>query len=208
MNLTINGTESNKVYVYPNATNATGWRSESVFGGQDINFTLYLNDSTIGTSSPISDIGSYGVGLYVYTYNTSGNVNYSATSKQFNLSITPTSPETFMHIAVNGSESDLQTTYPNGTNTSGWNTLSDDSDCTYNLYRNDQLIDSGTDVLVDAILLGVDNYTYVYNTSGCTNYSAGSVIRVINVTEGSFNILLENNLSWGGTYPESSNTTG
>jgi len=92
MNLTINGTESNKWYFYPNPSNATGWYSTDVFGDQTITFTLYrTKDSTvttIGTSNPISDVQTnLAVAVHNYTYYTAGNQNYSSAKKQYNLTI-------------------------------------------------------------------------------------------------------------------------
>ena len=85
MNLTIgNGTtvaEANNGVMYPNANNVTGYYNSNVFSGQTITFTLYKNDSSVGASS---DTTRYAGGtLYKYTYNTSGNANYTSASKEF-----------------------------------------------------------------------------------------------------------------------------
>jgi methionine-rich copper-binding protein CopC len=46
-----------------------------------LNCTLYRNDTYIGDSNPVSDVNdSFDIGSYVYIYNTSGNENYSSNS--------------------------------------------------------------------------------------------------------------------------------
>jgi hypothetical protein len=88
MNLTINGTESNKTYIYLTTSNATGWYDANVFNGQSgLTFTLYRNTTTIGATNPISDVQQLNGGDYNYTYYTAGNTNYSSAIKQFNLTI-------------------------------------------------------------------------------------------------------------------------
>src|SRR5439155_15274049 len=81
MNLSINDTESNKVFTYPSISNASG--SISSF----LSWTLFRNATTIGTTNPVSDTVQLGAGFYNYTYFTPGNQNYSSATKQFNLTI-------------------------------------------------------------------------------------------------------------------------
>jgi uncharacterized membrane protein len=88
-----------------------------------------------------------------------------------------------MHIAINGTEEDKSYVYPTVTNVTAWETNIGDGDCSYQLYRNT----SSSSMLVvgnsEITVLGVDNYIYVFNTSGCENYTSGSVIRRLNITK-------------------------
>jgi hypothetical protein len=58
MNLTINGTESNKVYTYPAVSNATGWYTAVLFIGGAPTFTLFINGTSLGTANPVSNVTS------------------------------------------------------------------------------------------------------------------------------------------------------
>jgi len=93
MNLTINETESNKEYEVGTTSNATGWFDSSSFVGSLPTFTLYNNTTSIGSSNPISDIKTYTSPIVIkYTYNTSGNQNYSSASKSYILKMVDTTP--------------------------------------------------------------------------------------------------------------------
>ena len=79
---------------------------------------------------------------------------------------------------------------------------SGDEDCTFNLYRNNELIDTGKTVS-DNSVLGVGVYDYVYNTSGCSNWTSASDTKTltVNANNGNCNILF--NETSPLTYPDS-----
>jgi len=168
--LLLNGSAANVSYQYANETNA----SCSATAGAP---TLYRNDTDKNSTDNYQNV-QLGVGMYIYNCTTPGNANYSAnlTGPLYNLTITQAVPT--LNVAINSTESNLEYAYGNVTNTSAWETNSGDSGCTYNFYRDGAAVGSSEEV----ILLGAGNYTYLYNTSGCTNYSSNSETRLLNLT--------------------------
>ena len=177
MNLTLgvgtSGSESNYQDMYPVTTNATGWYS-SVLGNQDITFTLYRNDTGIGSSNPQNDIVQFGTGFYVYTYNTSGNENYTSSSKQLNLTIQQNDTNPIDLYFVNSSgvfvNQNMTISYEKQTNVTSFN-LYEDSGTLY-LFRDGVNV---TDTEYDQwMTLGYNagGYAYKINTSGNENYSS------------------------------------
>jgi outer membrane protein assembly factor BamB len=204
MHLVINGTESNKEYTYPAATNATAWFEENSFVGSAPVFTLYRNTTLIGSSNPISDVAQLAAGFYNYTYYTPGNQNYSSAVKQLNLTIQKANILPHLHIAINGTEEDSSYTYENVTNATAWSTLTGQAGITYSLYRNTStsslFIGSG-DSVSDVLLLGANIYYYVFNTSGNENYTSGSLTRTLTILQKTPKLSLEASPYWSNTYP-------
>jgi len=124
-------------------------------------------------------------------------------SDRWNYTVIKANPTTNMYVAINGSETDQIRQYRNSTNVTAWETNTNDDGCSYNLYRNDSSTSNS-----ELLELGVGNYTYTYNTTDCANYSSGSITRILNITKGYLVLTLSNNLSWSGTYPSASNTSG
>jgi len=88
LNLTLgNGTtvaEGNNTLMYPETNNATGYFNSTALSGQVIGFTLVKNGTEVGATNPISENIQYAATtVYNYTYNTSGNANYSSASKEY-----------------------------------------------------------------------------------------------------------------------------
>jgi hypothetical protein len=210
MNLTINGTESNKIYTYPAVSNVTGWFDVNAFVGPAPTFTLYRNTTEIGNSNPISDIVQLAAGFYNYTYYTAGNQNYSSATKQLNLTIQKADILPYLHISINGTESDSIYTYENITNVTAWSTLTGQAGITYNLYRNTSttsiLIGTGTSVS-DILRLGADTYYYVYNTTGNENYTSGSLTRILTINKKTPINMLDVYPALTNTYPTQTTVT-
>ena len=76
-----------------------------------------------------------------------------------------------MHVEINGTDNDTSLIYPNATNVTAWNTLTD-NDCVYGFYRNDINL---TSTFFEENLFGVGSYEYIYNVTNCTNYTDGSL---------------------------------
>jgi parallel beta-helix repeat protein len=74
-------------------------------------------------------------------------------------------------------------TYPTQTTATGSESNSGDADLTYNLYRNNVLKSNP-----ETITLGAGSYSYVYNTSGGTNYTSNSISSTLTVNKGGVNI--------------------
>ena len=179
MNLTIgvgtSGDESNYVDTYPSTTNATGWYS-SVFNGQDIEFSLYRNDTTIGSTNPIIDVETYGVGFYVYTYNTSGNVNYTSASKNYNLTIqqNTTNPINlyFRNSTAPYLNQNMTVDYEEQTNATGVTVYLNSG--AINLFRDGVNVTDTENNQWITLGANADGYEYKANTSGNENYSANA----------------------------------
>jgi hypothetical protein len=206
MNLTIDDAESNKAVNYPTTTNATGWYSSTVFGGQTITFTMYRNYTSKGTSNGVNDSVQLAVGIWNYTYHTVGNANYSAASKNYWLTVNTGSVP--LHIAINSSETDQNFVYENYTNVTGWSDVTG-QDLSFTLWRGNTNISSGNSVS-DVSSLGVTTYTYVFNTSGGANYSSNTTSRTLTITQKSISIYLALNGTQdvkSYTYPQAINAT-
>jgi len=204
MHLSINGTEENKVYTYPVLTNVTAWFDVNAFVGQAPEFILYRNLTLIGNTNPVSDLIQLAAGFYNYTYYTPGNQNYSSALKQFNLTINKADILPYLHLAINGSEVDATYTYENVTNVTAWSTLTGQAEITYNFYRNTSTssVFIGSNTLISEIIrLGADVYYYVYNTTGNENYTAGSITRILTITQKTPLNFIEVSPSSINTYP-------
>lgn len=180
MNLTINDTESNKTYTYGASHNATAWFDSSAFVGDSPIFTLHLNTVAIGASNPISNVGQYGVAEYLYTYNTSGNANYSAVSKTFLLNITQLSCDIDLILNDGAADADNAITYGTVPNATATLNIADEA---FNLTRNSTLNYTGANSIseLDDLGAGVYNYTAYWdgnaNVSGCSEQSYLTVYR-------------------------------
>ncbi len=108
-----------------------------------------------------------------YTCNISASQNYTSASNSSNYTITRANPSGNLGLALNGIESDTAITYGTQSNATGWSDLVNNQDLTFNLYGNGILANSG-DPASDVQTLAAGNYTYVYNTTGGVNYTAGS----------------------------------
>lgn len=119
---------------------------------------LFRNNTSV--SNP--DTTTLGAGTYNYTYNTTGNTNYSSTTVSSTLTVNQATP-TLTYLA-NGGTSNLSLIYPQQVN------ISATSDAgTVNLDRDgiDRLSENS-----DNVTLGVGDYTYRANVTGNQNYSS------------------------------------
>jgi|GEM_PF-6507534 len=143
---------------------------------------------------------------YNYVCNVSETQNYNGATNTSVYIINKANITSYLHLALNGSESNLTVTYPSTTNATGWSDLNL-PDITYNLYRNDVLIASGNPAS-DIRTLGAGVYNYVYNTTGNQNYSAGSTpVIVLTVNQGTTILNLTAIPSWNVTYPTQTNVS-
>ena len=134
--------------------------------------TLYRNGVNVTeTENNVNTV--LAVQTHNYTCNVSASQNYNSASNSSNYIITQASPSGSLKLALNGVESNQTITYGAQSNATGWSDLVDNQDLTFNLYVNGGLVTSG-DPASDVQTLAVGNYTYVYNTTGGTNYTFGS----------------------------------
>jgi hypothetical protein len=143
-------------------------------------------------------------GTYSYKGNVTGNANYSSNS----------TGATY-YIIVNKATPILSLTGSNATYNSSVNIQASESNngddlCIYRLYRNSTLVGTGSSVS-DTSQISAGWYTYVYNTSGCSNYASNSTSLSINMSKGVINIdmWLNNDLNSDNTstYPTLTNVT-
>ena len=171
INIWLNNTLNNNVSLtYPSASNVTA--QINVTG---LTITLLRNGTVVATgATTISEvINQLGAADYNYTANYSGNATYNPSSRQQFLTINKATPT----LSLPGSNA----TYPSAVSITGSESNSNDGGCTYTLFRNTTTIGSGSSV-TDSTALAAGWYTYVYNTSGCTNYTSGTTSLGINVS--------------------------
>jgi len=191
VNLYLNGTlNSNKTYTYPQAINATGTSSV-------LTPSLYRDEVSKGTNEQIL----LGTGNYAYKVNATGNANYSdnSTGITFYALVNKATPS----LSLTSSKS---INYGTVAGMTGSTSDTGNGGCTYNLYRSGSSYGSGTSV-TDNTVLGVGSYPYVYNTSGCTNYTSGTTtINTLTVNQASTTATLYLNgstSSQNSVYPNS-----
>ncbi|RLJ03457.1 MAG: hypothetical protein DRP11_00575, partial [Candidatus Aenigmatarchaeota archaeon] len=163
MHLTFNGTESDRQITYPEGLNITGW--SELLDNQDLVFTLYGYGVNQNGDPIMKDI-LLGNGTYQYIYNTTGGENYTSGSTPLR-TVQVFKGSVPLWLSINGSLSDQTYIYENTTNVTGWSSV---SSLSFNLYRNDTSVSSGTPA-TELALLGAGTYVYVYNTSGNQNYT-------------------------------------
>ncbi|MFP4457153.1 MAG: LamG-like jellyroll fold domain-containing protein [Clostridia bacterium] len=170
---------------YGTETTATGLGCPS-----QLTCDFYINDSSV--SNP--HIESLGAGSWNYTYNTSGNANYSAKSYSDLLTINKATPT--LNYYLNDVTDNISIVYPNTINTSA-NTNAG----TLAIYRN------GTDITSDNnidVQLGAGYYEYEFNVTGNENYTDVSSVYLyaeVNQSESDCQVLF--NETSPITYPNS-----
>ncbi|MFQ6010460.1 MAG: hypothetical protein ACE5J7_05090, partial [Candidatus Aenigmatarchaeota archaeon] len=137
------------------------------------------------------DTQTLGAGDYDYDCYYSQSENYTASSSLDNiLSIAKADPSANLKMELNGTEGDASVIYPAATNATGYATLADNQDLTFTLYRNDTGL-ATTDPASDVNVLGGGAYSYVYNTTGGANYTAGtSATRTLTVNKTGISLFL------------------
>jgi len=165
-------------------------------GFQGINYSGG-NITHIGTTY-IFNITNLGAGSYNYTWyanDTVGNFN----SSNYSFSIAK---------GILGLNVSLTTPIFYGANSTykANETNIGDADCVYNLYRNGTLISTNSFVNDTSILL-VGHYSYVFNTSGCSNYSSATNTSILVVNKAPTTTTILTNPSSPTTYGIPSNFT-
>jgi hypothetical protein len=192
--LTIDNANADKTITYPNTANATGNYSSGVFNTQTIIFTLYRNFTSIGTQTGVNDTTQLsGLSVYNYTYNTSGNVNYTSSEKTLLLTVSQniTNPVTAW---LNGTAFNNNGTYGLTVNASILATYGDLAGSLF-IYRNGTQKKTGS---------GYINYTetspggyweWKMNLTGTVNYTSNSTgfTYTFNISQASSSARLEFN---------------
>ena len=151
---------------YNTASGVTG--SESNLYDEDVVYSLYRN----GTSVSNPDTSVLAVNFYSYIYNSTAGVNYSANASidTFDLIInkaTPVGAISGTASIVNGTAADVTATESN----------TGDNDLTYLLYRNGTTVSNPDE---SSPVTGF--YSYIYNTTGGSNYTSSASLATFTLT--------------------------
>ena len=158
---------------------------EHNFTGTPINETMNNLVGSVYQFSTTIPVGSY----YWKSYANDTQPNYNSTPK-WNFTVAQSDPTSMMDILVNGSSSNsLWYQYGKVTNVTAYFNWTGADDAEFFLYRNDFEFDPST-LVTDVRILAGGNHTYVYNTTGGENYTAGSVTRLLNITKAISNVTL------------------
>ncbi len=211
--------QTNPVDIY--IDNGTVYKNENItidYGIQiDTNGTaIYSNSGTVNlyrNESSVSnpEIITLGASTYVYKANITGNSNYTdnSTGATYYLFVNKGDPTSNLNVYIDGLADNKTISYPTVTNVSANESVSEDDDCTYILWRNETQLIGGSDVW-NYTKLGNDTYTFKYNMSGtCSNWTLeSSQTLYLYVNKGTPSLRLDNNESWSAVYPTPTNTTG
>ncbi|MEM5778122.1 MAG: NEW3 domain-containing protein [Candidatus Aenigmatarchaeota archaeon] len=207
--------QENRTVTYPTTVTIKGNSSTDI---TPPSFNLYIINVTPTSpaislsnlsNNPATLTVSLGAGTYRIFYNTSGNANWSANSNDtIYLIVNKGDPSPYLKLYINDSATNQTINYPNVVNISANETVTNDEDCVYILWRNNTQLISGSSVW-NITKLGNGTYSFKYNTSGCANWSVGSSETLyLYVNKGIPNLALTSNISWSTAYPNASNVTG
>jgi hypothetical protein len=151
--LLLNGTAGNINFAYPGQVNASFTNSTGT--------GTLLRNSAVDITNLNNQYQDLAVGYYNFTLNVAGNQNYSAFTLSRFANVTIATPSLSL---LNTTA--FTVTYPTQTNISG---IGCPAQLTCILYRDNVNVSSP-----DVNTFGVNNYTYVYNTTGNENYTSAS----------------------------------
>ncbi len=189
MMMTIQGVADNStILTYPETSTTIAWENNP--GDSDVTYGLYRNISTTEFLDVLSAENNtaitLGAGVHAYLFNSTANENWTKGAMALRLKVDPAVSALFLTINGNSDDSTDITTQDTIT-AIGWENNGEDSDCSYNLYRDATDSSSSTEVnaenntAVSASSL-TGNWTYKFNTTGCTNYTVEEVTELVNVT--------------------------
>ena len=201
LHLLLDGTAANETVTYMNVSNATAYNDSSVFDSQSITFTLYRNGVLIGTNGVITDRLRLGNDTWNYTYNTTGNANYSAGQVDYSVLVLK---NTTGHITafeindfyinfnetviINVTAPHLDVLYAEMTTSGVTKNLTLLWDGTFNYTDDIEKADLGdttpnaTQVNITRLYFGGSNYTQTTNSTGTMNFSYGTTEQTIGDT--------------------------
>ncbi len=166
--LLLNSTSGNINISYPSQVNASTASST----GQTV--TLLRDGADVTSSNNLFQ--NLGVGYYNFTSNAAANQNYTAVTISRFANVTKGTLNGSISIAPS-----TAVTYPTETTSTGSESNAGDADVTYSLYRNGVSVSNP-----HVITLGVGTYTYKFNGTSGTNWTANDSIitAVLTVNQG------------------------
>lgn len=165
---TLNFSSDTGTRTYPNTTSAYCYAYD---GTPQLYRGALLGKSTswVNATNNTNETMMFGVGSYRYMCNVSDNTNYTGTTQTEGIItiVQNTSLGDYINLTINGTENDA--TYLRGqvTNMTAWTSF---ADLTFNFYRNDTLLGTGTPQN-DTDALAVGDYVYYAGFDGDANYS-------------------------------------
>jgi hypothetical protein len=165
VHLEINGTESDRSFVYPAQTNVTGYLEINQAAGSA---QLLRNGSAAASGSPASEAAVLGAGLYNYTYFYPASQNYTAQSITRFLQINKSA--TALNLTISPALVVINNTQTNVS------CFADNPEVNVNLYRNNTPVSNP-----DVQTLASGDYNYTCNTTGSQNYTAASESNILTV---------------------------
>jgi len=152
------------------------------------NGTLVIYNATYNSTIPVTlcyknftqdELGP--AGNYNWSWAVKNSTNHWAVNDTFTFTLNKTDPSTRMYVELNGTNSNISFSYPNGTtNVTASKSNLGDGGCSYNLYRND----TNVSPTYETALFKAGLYYYTYNTTACENYTSSSIIRLLNISRG------------------------
>lgn len=161
--LLLNGAASNLQIAYPGQVNATG----TVAVGT-LNLTRDDKEITNAINYSLS------VGNYTLNASTTGNANYTGNSTIRYANVTKGNPNSYLTISLLPSGTVV---VGNETNVTCSESAGGDGDVSYNMTRNDTLVN-----MSDVATLGVGTYNYTCYAWGGLNWSTGQYSQILEVT--------------------------
>lgn len=198
VDLTINKAVPSLSLSITNATypsNGTINASESNSGDIDLTYNLYINGVLQTSGSSITNYNkSLGAGVYVIVYNTSGGINYNATSTSLNMTISQGTPTASLTNNKAWSRSWDATNNTIGISESNIG----DSDVAYVLWRD------GANVGTSENISAVGVYAYKINTTGGANWTSAdnmdtNTLNISDLVSPNVTLYAPSNYTFGGT---------
>jgi len=133
------------------------------------------------------------------------NYSYPEPTYVFGSEETEGTNATSINLYLNGTEGNVSYTYENSTNATA---VINVTGLWVAIDRNGTLIANGTTSVqnINMTTTGYWNFTAFYTGNG--TYQSSSVTHYANITNASSPLVLSNNISWSGGYPNTTNTTG
>lgn len=186
VNIYLNGTKNtNSSYTYPSYANVTGVSTPTGCG----NTTIFRNNTFLFTNTPNSGNGAVTFNellantTYIFKVNTTGNVNCTANATGSSVYVYMNKGDPSGYIGVymyNSTLLNYGAQYPGLTESRGnVSTIPGALDLVFNLYQDySTLLGQGstTNETANYTTYPISSYSFVYNTSGGQNWTAGTSI--------------------------------
>jgi PGF-pre-PGF domain-containing protein len=173
VNVYIDDVASDKTITYPDIATVKG--NETNPGDSDMTYTLWRNETSLGTGSSVSNSTRLGNATYIIKYNVTSGANWTSNSNSLTLKVLKGSVQPTLSINTTWTE-----TYPTPTSTS-CSVASVNNEVSCLLWR-----DGISKTSPEEILLGAGTYTYKTNTSETANYTTNDTgeSKVLTISKG------------------------